>query len=163
MQEDNTAKPRSPRWMKALLGVSLAVNLCILGLVAGTLLRPDGGGERFSRSPGLGAFGAPYILALPKQDRRAVFAAMREGSGEELPSRRMRQEMFRDVLTSLRASPFDLDTLENLVANQAAVSVSVQRRAQAAWLDVVAAMDDAERARYADAVEEVLKRGRKRR
>ncbi len=163
MQESEVTKSRGPRWMKILLGVSLALNLAVAGLVAGALLRPDGAGDRFSRGPGLGAFGAPYMLALPKEDRRAVFGALRKGSKEQLPNRRARREMFDKVLTTLRATPFDAAALESVVTSQAAVSVTVQRRAQDAWLEVVAGMDDAERARYADAVEEFLKRGRKRR
>ncbi|MEM9578292.1 MAG: periplasmic heavy metal sensor [Pseudomonadota bacterium] len=163
MQDSEAIKPYAPRWMKILLGVSLAVNLAIAGVVVGVLLRPDGPGERFSRSPGLGAFGAPYMMALTKEDRRAVLGALRNSSKGEVPSRRARREIFDRVLTTLRATPFDASALENVISNQAAVSVTVQRRTQEAWLDVVARMDDAERARYADAVEVYLKRGRKRR
>ncbi len=164
MQQSNPKKDNgSGRGMKILFGLSLALNLAVIGIVAGSFLRPEGAGHRLSKSPGMSAFGAPYVLALPKEDRRAVFQILRKAPREEVPNRQMRREMFRDVLVSLRATPFDADALESAVSRQAESSVSVQSRAQRAWLDVVEAMTDAERADYAAKVEDLLSRGPKRR
>lgn len=153
----------SGRWKKALLALSLALNLAIAGVVVGTFLRSGGEERRLSRSPGQGAFGAPYMLALDKEDRRSVFASMRAGKDERMPDRRMRREMFANVLENLRATPFDPAALEAAVSKQAQSSVKVQNRVQKAWLDVVSKMNDEERAAYAASVEQYLSRGKKRR
>lgn len=151
------------RWIKILLAGSLALNLAVAGLVAGAVIRHDGPMDRTIRSPSLGAFGAPYMLALPREDRRAVLRAMRSSQGGDVPSREMRRAVFQEVLTSLRATPFDSAQLQAVVARQATITVDVQKRAQSAWLELVEGMTDAERADYADAVEDVLNRGPKRR
>jgi uncharacterized membrane protein len=164
MQDDTTKPQSSGRWVKPLLGASLALNLAIVAMVAGIWLRPDGSGERLARAPGAGAFGAPYVLALPREDRRAVLRTIRqEVVADGLPDRQKRREMFRDVLASLRAEPFDLAALNAAVSSQANASIAVQAHAQKAWLDIVAGMTPEERASYAERVEAMLKRGPKRR
>ena len=70
--------------------------------------------------------------------------------------------MFTAVIEELRAQPFDAAALEATVAKQAETTVLVQKRAQAAWLGVISEMSDAERQDYADAVEAVLNKRRKR-
>ena len=60
------------KWLKIALGISLALNLLIVGFVAGSYARHSSGHALGSRAPGLGAFGAPYMKALPRQERRAV-------------------------------------------------------------------------------------------
>lgn len=150
------------RWLKIALGLSVAVNLLFVGFVAGAAARHGGEGARMARAPGLGAFGAPYMIALPEQERRAVIRTLRAAAKGEVPDRSARRAMFQDVLAHLRAAPFDAQALEAAVARQATTSVAVQETAQQAWLDVVAGMSERERLNYADAVEQVLQRGRKR-
>lgn len=159
--QDPPAKRRGP-WLKIALALSVAVNLLFVGFIAGAVARQGGEGARMARSPGLGAFGAPYMLALPKQERRAVMRELRTTGEGIVPDRGARRAMFQEVLALLRASPFDAKALEAAVALQANTSVAVQKNAQAAWLEVVTQMSEAERVVYADAVEDVLKRGRKR-
>lgn len=162
MTDSNEIKPKGMgRGTKVLLGVSLAINLAVAGMVAGAVMRHDGFPDRDKRGPELGAFGAPYMRALPKETRRELFTQMRADAGNAFPDRKARRALFRDVLDSLRASPFDPAALEALLARQASTTVQVQQAAQAAWMKVVSEMSDAERATYADAVEESLKTRRK--
>jgi hypothetical protein len=70
--------------------------------------------------------------------------------------------MFAEVVDALKAQPFDIGSLSAAVARQADTTVSVQKRAQAAWLEVVSNMTDTERQRYAVAVEDVLSQKNKR-
>jgi len=154
-------KKRLGVWLKIALAASLAVNLLFVGFVAGAAARQGGEGARMARNPGLGAFGAPYMIALQPQERRAVIRNLRASNGD-IPDRSARRAMFQEVLVLLRAQPFDAQALEAAVALQAETSVAVQKNAQQAWLDIVRQMSQAERALYADAVEDVLKRGRKR-
>ncbi|MEE4187658.1 MAG: periplasmic heavy metal sensor [Roseobacter sp.] len=162
-QKDDTAKAKRFPWLKIALAGSLALNLLIVGFLAGSAARQMGnGGALSARSPGLGAFGAPYMIALPQDNRRDVLRALRETRGEALPDRRARREMFVEVVGLIQAQPFDIEVLSAAVARQAETTVSVQKRAQSAWLNVVANMTDAERESYAAAVEEVLGRKPKR-
>ncbi|MEM6563215.1 MAG: periplasmic heavy metal sensor [Pseudomonadota bacterium] len=150
-------------WVKAIFGVSLALNLAFIGLIAGAALRVSGKEEGAYRAPGPGAFGVPYMMALSRDDRREIFGQIRAERRAAMPDRDERRARFREVLDSLRAQPFDRARLESIVDQQAASTVSLQRSAQNAWVTHVAQMSDAERAAYADAVEDVLRRGGKRR
>ena len=152
--------PVTARWVKVLLGLSLAVNLAVAGMVAGIALRHDGGGERSDRVAYLAAFGAPYMRALPRDDRRALLRSLRSGEGGPLPDSAARRAMFHEVVEVLRARPFEPQALAEAVSRQAEASVAAQRRLQGAWLGVVAAMSQEERMAYADAVEALLDRGR---
>ncbi|WP_299965723.1 periplasmic heavy metal sensor [uncultured Roseobacter sp.] len=165
MARSSDGRGGMPRWVKLLLGVSLALNLAVAGIVAGAMLR-DGGDRR--GGPRLGAFGgyaAPYIMALPPETRRAVLQTMRgrgaAGDGA-MPDRTARRAFYADVITALEAQPFDRAALTAALARQARGAVAVQQVGQAAWLEVVTDMNDADRAEYALAVEEVLARGAKR-
>ena len=153
---------REKRWPKVALAVSLAFNLLIVGFLAGAIARKSGDVEQQARVPALAAFGAPYMMALPRQDRRAVLREMRAGLEGDVPDRQERREMFESVLSVLRSVPFDLKALQEAVSRQADTTIRVQRSAQQAWLNVVANMSDAERAAYAAAVEEMLRRAPRR-
>lgn len=159
MQEDDTEKTHVPRRMKWLLIGSLALNLAIVGLLAGAFLRHDGSAHRDARGPGGTAFGQPYLRALPDKARREIFRIVR--ASEEVPDRAARRARYDDVIAELRADPFDPAALEKTVSEQAAGSVAVQRVAQNAWLQIVSDMSVPERAQYADAVAENLRHARK--
>ncbi|MEO9651578.1 MAG: periplasmic heavy metal sensor [Roseobacter sp.] len=165
MQKDDQKPVKKPTavWVKALLAASLVANFAFAGLMAGAAIRHQGKGDSGSRGPGAGAFGAPYMLALSGEDRRRVREFMRASSTQGLPNREMRREMFQDVVASLRSAPFDVNELQQVLKRQTQASVSVQSQAQLAWIEVITGMDDSERAAYADAVEDILKRGPKRR
>lgn len=157
--ETKTARAGMTGPMRILLWASLAFNIAVVGFVAGAFLRADDMRNSGARGPGLGAFGAPYVLALPREDRRAMRAALVRESPGAIPSRAERRAMFADVVGTLRATPFDAQALREQVSRQAALSAAIQGRTQEAWLEIVAGMDDAQRRAYADRVEEILTRG----
>lgn len=156
--QDGTTRPKTRPGIKILLAVSLALNLAVAGVVLGALTRGDGGSDRGQRHHTLSAFGAPYMQALSRGERRQILSEIRNDPERPIPDRAARRAMFQDVLKVLRATPFDRDRLAQAVSLQAETTVSVQRSAQRAWLDLVADMSDAERAEYAFAVEENLRR-----
>jgi len=163
MQDDQQMPAPPPRrWIKPVLFVSLALNLAVIGLVAGALLRHDGPPRASAGAPSFAAFGQPYMKALPREDRRAILSSLRDARGDALPDRAARRALFTDVLNALEAQPFDRSALEQAVARQAEISVTVQRRVQIAWLARVSTMSDAERLAYAARVKEVVARGPKR-
>ncbi len=160
-QPRNPVKPKRP-WLKIMLATSVALNLLFVGFLAGAAARHSGDGAPNARAPGLGAFGAPYMRALPTQERRAVLRSLRDAAQGNLPGRGARRAKFQEVLELLRAQPFDAEALTQAVTEQASTAVFVQQTAQNAWLEVVSNMSESDRRAYADAVERVLKDGRKR-
>lgn len=149
--EPNAA--RCPRWVKAVLALSLAVNLAIAGAVAGFFLRD--GPMRDSRTA-MG-YAAPYIIALPREARRSVFDTIR--SDDALPNRRDRRAQYAEMVQALRSDPFDAETVRTILTRQWQSVGAVQSVSQSAWLAAVSDMDVQTRAAYAERVEEVLRRG----
>lgn len=149
---------RGPRWMRVALIASLAVNLLIVGAVAGALLRHGGPPPRGGLS-----FAMPYAKALPREARREMMRAVRETGTGEMLHRGARRAQYGAVLAALRAAPFDPEVLQREVQAQADAAWALRGAVQTEWLRQVAAMDAAERAAYADAVEARLDRrgGRK--
>ncbi|MEP2642725.1 periplasmic heavy metal sensor [Roseobacter sp.] len=163
MQHTDKPRPVASRRIKIILGVSLALNLAVGGLVAGAALRHGERGPGGPRGAGFGAYGLPYMIALPPEDRRAVSDAVRQGRDAGVPDRAARRALYLDVVSALRATPFDATALAAALGKQTATTLEVQKSAQEAWLGVVTDMSPDARAAYAQAVEEVLRRGPKRR
>lgn len=153
-------KPR--RRFRILLGLSLALNLLVVGIVAGAVWRS--GGDRDGRwhraPPSLQNYAEPYVRALPRAERRALHKAIRQSHPQS--GRAARREAYAAMLAALRAEPFAPDAVEGILKAQRDRVVSVQSAAQAQWMASVMAMSPAERAAYADRLEERLKRGHKR-
>jgi uncharacterized membrane protein len=153
---DGAGTGRTLRWALIL---SLALNLIIIGMVAGTAYRFAGGhGAR----GGAHAYAAPYLMALPQDERRALFRAMRRDLAHKPFSREERRAQYARVLAALRAQPFDQAALAELLQEQQRAAVEMQAHGHAAWLDRIAQMDPTARRAYADRLEEVLKRGPRR-
>lgn len=162
MTDTSDATQKLPRRYKIILGVSLAVNLVVAGMIGGAALRHGEGARGGLRSAGLGAYALPYMLALPKEERQQVMKTVRSDRKGRVPDRAARRALYADVLSVLRAEPFDAEKLSIALSTQAETTIEVQQSAQAAWMAVIAQMSDAERAAYADEVEEVLRRGPRR-
>lgn len=159
MQETDQSKRPVSRRLKITLGLSLALNLAVVGVIAGAMVRHGEGGAPGARHASFGAYGLPYVIALSRSDRRALGREVRSGAG--WPDRATRRAHYDEVLGALRATPFDKDALAGTVARQAETTIAVQKTAQSAWLEMVAGMSDGDRRAYADAVEQVLNRGPK--
>lgn len=75
-----TARPAAPRWMRIVLIVSLALNLCVAGVLGGVALRwgGEGGASRFASPalPGDLSFRAA-VAALPEADRHEMRVSLR--------------------------------------------------------------------------------------
>lgn len=161
VDQNPSARPKTRRSIKILLGCSLALNLAVAGLVAGAIVRNDGVRGPGARHYALNAFGAPYMQALSRSDRRQVISQIRNDPNQAVPDCQARRDMFQNVLSALRATPFDRERLTQAVLQQADTTVAVQRVAAQAWLKVVSEMTDTERAQYVLAVEENLRKRRK--
>ncbi len=111
---------RSGRGLRWALGISLALNLAVVGMVAGAMLR-DGSGMRGAMVRDLG-FG-PFTEALSREDRRALRQALFERAPEIRQARQQRQEDLQALVAILRAEPFDAAALAAAMAEQEAQGV----------------------------------------
>ncbi|MEM6657257.1 MAG: periplasmic heavy metal sensor [Pseudomonadota bacterium] len=145
------AKPKRG-WVPVVLVISLALNLLIVGIAAGTVLRLKGS-DHAKAPPG---FGPALYRALPKDDRKAMrselFGLHKNGSLG-------RRQGFQDLSDALIATPFDPLAVELLLQQQAQSSAELQATLQARWLERVSLMSDAERQIYAERLEDVVERG----
>ncbi|NOE34637.1 MULTISPECIES: periplasmic heavy metal sensor [unclassified Ruegeria] len=145
------SKPKR-RWMPIVLVVSLALNLLIIGVAVGTVLRLKGG-DHAKAPPG---FGPALYRALPKDDRKAMRSEL--GDLHKKGSKGRTQD-FEAMSQALRAVPFDPNAVETLLQQQAQATANLQGALQAQWLIRVTAMSDEERQAYADRLQDVVKRG----
>lgn len=104
-----------PRWMKILLVGSVAVNIAVLGLVAGLALRGPTGAARPGNLPTDGILGMQR--AMPDAPRRAIRRDFYARRGELGDLRHKIGGLRKEVPELLIAEPFDADALRrNLVA-----------------------------------------------
>ena len=105
-------------------------------------------------------YARPYIQALPHDQRREVFEALRPAKRDG--NRTARRAHYEEVATSLRADSFDRAAIEAVLSKQSASTLNAQSAGQARWLNIIEKMNVEERRAYADGIEEALKRGPKR-
>lgn len=148
-----THKPGAPRWMRILLIVSLALNLLIIGAVAGAV----SSGKPAAARVGDVSFG-PYTAALDRQDLRALRRTIRQEGGRIDWSEA--RENFRDFLQVLREEPLDLAKMTRLFEAQSEMVRMRQDIGKEALLERIGEMTPEQRAAFADRLETALRRGR---
>ncbi|MBM3615742.1 MAG: periplasmic heavy metal sensor [Alphaproteobacteria bacterium] len=144
---------RSGRGLRWALGISLALNLAVVGMVAGAMLR-DGPGMRGAMVRDLG-FG-PFTEALSREDRRALRQALFERAPEIRQARQQRQEDLQALVAILRAEPFDAAALAAAMAEQEARMVGQLRLGQTILQERIAAMTPEARRGFAERLEDGL-------
>ncbi len=152
-EADGAAK--SGKGVRIALAVSVALNLLILGLVAGAVLR-DGGPR--GRMMGDLEFG-PFTEALSPRDRDALRRDFVTRMPDLMDMRRQMRDDFDGVLAALRAEPFDAAALRAAMAGQSSRMAERLALGQELLLGRVGAMTPAARAAFADRLEERLRHG----
>ncbi len=162
---ENTTTPRNRpgRGLKIALGLSLGVNLLILGAVGGAILTGGPEGHMrdridLTRTLGLGPLGA----ALDGADRDALMARA-ERERDDLRARR--EGLLADTLAfaeAVRRDPFDRSAAEALLQDQRARVAGLQQWGHEALLDRLDEMPLDARAAFADRLMEDLNRHRRR-
>lgn len=154
---DDTTQKRAPMRMgfRILLIASVTLNLVVIGLIGGAALGKSKVNERPER---VADFMGAYTRALPQADRRAIGQSIRDSHRSSGVNREASRQQLASFLTVLRATPFEATALQDALDAQSQTSVERRRIAQQFWLDRVSQMSDAERATYADDIEELLKR-----
>ena len=157
MPMDDPATPlqtASPRWMRVVLVVSLALNLLVAGATVGMVLR---GGPPPVAVRDLG-FG-PFTAALLPEDRAALrrdWLARSDGAGDG--RRAMRADMHA-LLGVLRAEPFDPEAL-HVILERGAERTSGRLELGLSLIEGrVKALSTAERLAFADRLERELRHG----
>jgi len=158
---EQAPRRRAPRWMRLLLLVSLALNLLVVGSVVGMALRL--GGPRGPDGPPPQSIGSLLYRELPREDRRELRSDSRRIIGQARPGERMSpDEELAEIDAGLRADPFDPSALDS-VLNEHGMWLAAQHQGfQEAWLTHVADMTRAERAAYADRLQEAFERRKQR-
>lgn len=158
-QPDPTLRPPAKppfRWARAVLFVSLALNLAVAGVVGGAALGRFGPDRHdfAARDVGFGLFSE----ALSKEDRKALRRAYGQANPDIRGERQKMRDDLQTVLTVLRADPFEVDTLRQALETGAARINQRHERGQSIVLDHLAKMTMPERAAVADRLEASLKR-----
>ncbi len=152
-------RSRAPGWMRWTLIASLALNLAVIGLVAGTAIKRMTGDPR---GPSVRALHlGPLTAALEPEDRRALRRAFREQAGELRGIRAEQAQGQAALLAALRAEPFDADAVRAQLAEQRARMSRGFDLGQGLLVDHLAGMTAADRAAFADRLEERLTRPRR--
>lgn len=146
-----------PRRWRALLIVSLALNLLVAGILLGAMLDRGGPGPDEMRAAGPLA---PLVRALPPEDRQAVLGALRRERPSLEPPPRDRAAASAPLMAALRSEPFDPEQVLRALQDQRRRGEARLRAAEAALAARLAAMTPAARAAYAHALQEQIGRAR---
>lgn len=150
------AAPRTPLWVRIALVASLALNLAVLGLVAGAALRGD---RHHQRPPAIADVGfGPFTEALSREDRAALrraFIARSDGLKGMRAEMRADMEAFAAAIT---AEPFDPAAAAAVLSGQKARIDSRIALGQELLIDRLSGMSPAERAAFAARLKDGLGR-----
>ncbi len=160
--EQSPPKPRR-RWLMPVLFISLALNLLVIGAVVGRALSPDGPNKRDRVSGQVrSVIGEPFVRALSREDRVALLADLMEERPRIRENRESLRTRFEAFLSAVRRDPFNVDEVRQLMAQQRGVAQGRQELGEQLLIKRLEAMSAAERAEYADRLEDGLKNFRKR-
>lgn len=155
------APQSSGRGLRIALGLSLAANLLILGLIAGVVLAASGslgrdrGDPPLLRSMGLG----PLIVLLEPADRQALRARLEEAAPRLRPDAAGMTRAVRAFTDAIRGDPFDRPAVEAALAAQRAHVRGLQETGHGIVVDYLEQMPVAARDALADRLERRLRRG----
>lgn len=149
------AKPKIPGPIRAVLIVSLTLNLLVVGVVAGGLIM----GPPHPPRPMVGDIGmGTFTDALSHEDRDAL---RRAAAPDGAAFREMRQQARADMdafVAALQADVWDGNQLQRLFDAYSARSESRMQIGQRLFADRIAAMSPEARKAYAARLQEMLKR-----
>lgn len=150
--------PVGNRGLRIALALSVALNLAVVGVVAGALWRAGGDGRPSAALRDLG-FG-PFAAALTDEDRRALRRDfLRRAPDLRAARAEMRAEM-TEVLAVLRADPFAPDRLRQALDQATARTADRMALGRGLLFDHIAAMTPEARRAFADRLERAMTRGR---
>lgn len=150
MTETRTSN-KSPLWMRITLLGSLAANLLVAGLIVGVFAF---GGSQKHNDRGSRETGSVFTRALEPEDRRALRRDFISGLKGQRDHRQRPEAGLQNVVDVLRSTPFDAEAFTNAMSEQSDRRKKRDEIGRTALAARIAAMSDAERAAYADRVEQ---------
>lgn len=136
---------------RIVLVISLALNLAVVGVVGGFMVRSSGDkGPPRSFDVGLGPIGR----ALDREDRRAIGAALRNAPQLRGSSRQKDEAILADFIAALRADPFSEAALVVVLEVPATRVAAVRETAITALTNRIVGMSVADRHALADRLAE---------
>lgn len=145
---DNPSKKPRRLW-RVVLVLSLALNVAVIGAVAGLAISGramDGPPQRISFDFG------PIGRVLEPADRRAIGHSLRTQGPKPFDRAEMREKM-AGLVTALRSEPFDSEAVSREIGSFRKRSDEVQQNAQNAFVAHLASMSAEARAKLADKLE----------
>jgi len=142
------------RWGKVALVASLSVNVLIAGLAIGTFANVKKG-NNFVRT---GEASGAYTFALSPKDRREIGKNMMSHFKEMGRDRDALQAEYQRMITVVTAEPFDRDAAQDVLGNQAEFANARRVAAEGLLLDQLESMTVEERLRFAERLQEGVKR-----
>ena len=151
-QPNSDQQPPRRRGVRVLLFVSLGLNLLIIGVAVGAVLRFVGPEpiRAPARSPGI-----EIVRALPPELRRDMFRELRAAGSDRRGAQR---RDLQDLLDVLRADPFDRAAADAVMRRQGEARAGFETRLRAALLDKLEALPPEERALYAERLSHAMDR-----
>ena len=148
---------KKSRGWRIVLAISLALNMAVVGIVAGFALRgkQNGPPQRFDLS--LGPIGA----ALSREDRRNISRELRNNHDLRRSRNGEMPQVIADLIAALRQDPPDAEALRAAAHAPAMRMMVVQRAASEALADRIMAMSPTGRADLADRIEDQSRRRRR--
>lgn len=147
----DSANPKRRNLWKILFGVSLALNLLIVGALGGAFMR-KGKGPTANHL----ASGFLYMRALDFKDKRALRdEILRDKNGRKLVKGK-NQASFNSAVGILKSHPFDRVTFENLLDEQAKHAKLRQSLARRALVNHIEKMTKEERLIYAQRLKDFI-------
>lgn len=146
------ARPKTGKGLRIALAVSVALNLAVVGVVAGAILR-DGPRGPFIRDLDFG----PYGEAFAPEDRDAMRKAF---LSRDVNMRDLRDQMRADgaaLIALLRAETLDLAKLEALMQQQQGRMLDRIALGRELVAERIAAMSTEDRRAFADRLERAFR------
>lgn len=150
---------RCPKWVRVALFLSVALNLLVVGAIAGAVMHNDGRHGRPATLHGnLDASVRPFAQALTAQQRKAVGEALRENGPRVQAGAGAVRARLEEMLAVLRADEFSAEAFSDSIMAARAGLNEQQDLAFGAMIAQISAMDMEERMEFADRLERSFRR-----
>ncbi|MEM1162824.1 MAG: periplasmic heavy metal sensor [Pseudomonadota bacterium] len=156
MTDQTGQTPSSPRWMKVLLLGSLAVNVAVVGVIVGFMMKgtPERGSERQIY------WIMQFVPETRQDDARALFRGRRDSIRDLM---RDQNTSLDQILIAIRAEPYSPETLEAAMKDRRGSADKRRIMVEEGLLELLQTFSQDERAYFADQMEEQLKNMRRQR
>lgn len=144
---DTPVTTKTPRWMKIVLPISLAINLGIAGVIGGAMLRaPDVAHDRALSPEGV----ATLARAMPMAYQHELRKALRDQREALRSDRQALTTLGNRFIITLNNDPFDIGEVEMVFEDHRALLSEMTGVAHDAIIDQIILMSPEDRQRYTE-------------